>query len=81
MALLLAGLFKKLVIADNLAFYADKVFMLENPGPLLLLVGTFAFSIQIYADFSGYTDMARGSARLLGFELTQNFGGLPLESC
>jgi D-alanyl-lipoteichoic acid acyltransferase DltB (MBOAT superfamily) len=71
--LLLAGLFKKLVIADNLAFYADKVFMLENPGPLLLLVGTFAFSVQIYADFSGYTDLARGSARLLGFELTSNF--------
>lgn len=71
--LLLAGLFKKLVIADSLAFYADKIFMLDNPGLLLLLVGTFAFSIQIYADFSGYTDMARGSARLLGFELTQNF--------
>ena len=71
--LLLVGLFKKLVIADNLAFYADKIFMLENPGLLLLLVGTFAFSVQVYADFSGYTDMARGSARLLGIELTCNF--------
>ncbi|MCI5145541.1 MAG: MBOAT family protein [Candidatus Electrothrix sp. AR3] len=71
--LILTGFFKKLVIADNIAFYADKVFMLQSPSPLLLAAGTFAFSIQIYADFSGYTDIARGTARLFGFELMRNF--------
>ena len=71
--LIIQGYFKKLVIADNIAFFVDKIFMLESPSLLLLAVGTFAFSIQIYADFSGYTDIARGVARLLGFDLVKNF--------
>ena len=71
--LIIQGYFKKLVIADNIAFYVDKIYMLDSPGLLMLSIGTFAFSLQIYADFSGYTDIARGSAKLLGFELMRNF--------
>ena len=68
------GLFKKIVIADRLALYSDPVF--NNPevysGPTLLLATLF-FTFQIYCDFSGYSDMAIGSARILGFKLMQNF--------
>ncbi len=67
------GFFKKLVIADNVAAVVGKVFLLSSPGFSLLWVGTLAFCVQIYADFSAYTDIARGSARCLGFELMQNF--------
>jgi alginate O-acetyltransferase complex protein AlgI len=73
LSLMLWGFFKKLVIADNVAVVANKVFALESPWFPLLWAGVFAFCIQIYADFSGYTDIARGSARLLGFELMENF--------
>jgi len=72
-ALALWGGFKKLVVADSLAPYVDKVFVLEQPAPVLVWAASFAFMIQIYADFSGYTDIARGSARLLGFDLSLNF--------
>lgn len=71
--LLVRGYLKKLVIADTMAIYADKVYMLAQPEALLLVAGTVAFALQIYADFSAYTDIARGTARLLGFELTENF--------
>lgn len=71
--LILWGLFKKLVIADNLAVLANKAFGLEHSSFAIVWAGVFAFSIQIYADFSAYTDIARGSARLLGFSLIQNF--------
>ena len=71
--LLLWGFFKKLVIADNVAVIANKVFALSDPDFPLLWVGVLAFTVQIYADFSAYTDIARGSARLLGFELVRNF--------
>lgn len=71
--LLLWGFFKKLVIADNVAVIADKIFALRSPSLPVLWTGVLAFAIQIYADFSGYTDIARGSARLMGFEITQNF--------
>jgi alginate O-acetyltransferase complex protein AlgI len=67
------GFFKKLVIADNVGVLADKVFGLASPGFVLLWVGVLAFAVQIYADFSAYSDIARGSARLLGFELMKNF--------
>jgi alginate O-acetyltransferase complex protein AlgI len=67
------GFFKKLVIADNVAVVANKIFALQNPDFPLLWVGVFAFCIQIYADFSAYTDIARGSARLLGVDLMENF--------
>ncbi len=68
------GLFKKVVIADNLAPVADAAF--AAPGELSqgeLLVGLLAFTFQIYCDFSGYSDMARGTARALGFRLMLNF--------
>ena len=71
--LLIRGYLKKMVIADNVAVFADKVYMLNHPPILLFLAGTLAFAIQIYMDFSGYTDIARGSARLLGFDLVKNF--------
>ncbi len=67
------GFFKKLVIADNVAVIANKIFALQNPDFPLLWTGVFAFCIQIYADFSAYTDIARGSARLLGVDLMENF--------
>lgn len=67
------GFFKKLVIADNVALIANKVFALSDPSFPILWAGVFAFSIQIYADFSGYVDIARGTARWLGFEFTPNF--------
>lgn len=71
--LMLWGFYKKVVIADNVAITANKVFALEDPGFPMLWAGVFAFGVQIYADFSAYTDIARGSARLLGFELMENF--------
>lgn len=71
--LILWGLFKKVVIADNLAPLVEMVF--DNPsieGPAVA-VGALAFAFQIYGDFSGYSDMARGLAKMLGFELAENF--------
>ena len=68
------GLFKKVVIADRLARLVNEVY--DAPAHyrgLPLLVATAFFSIQIYCDFSGYSDIARGSARVLGFELMLNF--------
>jgi len=73
LCLILWGLYKKVVIADTVAIYCNKVFSLESPGFLILWAGAFAFYMQIYADFSAYSDIARGSARLLGFELMVNF--------
>ena len=61
------------MIADNVGVIANKVFALADPSFSLLWAGVFAFAIQIYADFSAYTDIARGTSRWLGFELTENF--------
>lgn len=71
---ILWGFFKKLVIADNCGVLADNIFnhYSSNPGSVLLL-GAFFFSFQIYGDFSGYSDIAIGTARLMGFELMKNF--------
>jgi D-alanyl-lipoteichoic acid acyltransferase DltB (MBOAT superfamily) len=72
--LILWGMFKKVVVADSLAIIADRYF--ENPGSndaFFLIIGILAFSFQIYCDFSGYSDIAIGSAKLLGFELLSNF--------
>ena len=71
--LMVWGFFKKLVIADNVGVIANKVFALSDPSFDVLWAGVFAFAIQIYADFSAYTDIARGTSRWLGFELTENF--------
>ncbi len=72
--LLLWGFFKKMVVADHLAPLVEQVYAapLEHLGADLWLA-TIAFAIQIYCDFSGYTDIARGLAKLLGFELMLNF--------
>jgi alginate O-acetyltransferase complex protein AlgI len=72
--LMLFGLFKKVVIADNLSPFVDAVFDApEVRSGLELLTATIFFAVQIYCDFSGYSDMARGIARTLGFELMVNF--------
>ena len=71
--LIVWGLFKKLVIADNVGVIANKVFALESPDFFVLWAGVFAFAIQIYADFSAYTDIARGVAKWYGFDLIRNF--------
>ena len=73
LSLMVWGFFKKLVIADNVGVIANKVFALRDPSFEILWAGVFAFAIQLYADFSAYTDIARGSSRWLGFELTENF--------
>lgn len=68
------GLFKKIVVADNCAKYVDMIFNghADYNGSTLLL-GAFFFAFQIYGDFSGYSDIAIGTARLFGFNLMQNF--------
>ena len=72
-SLALWGAFKKVVIADSVAPYVDKIFILTEPAAPLVWVGAVGFAIQILADFSGYTDIARGTARMLGIELMENF--------
>ena len=71
---ILWGLFKKVVIADNCAEYANMIFnnSTDYQGSTLLL-GALFFTFQIYGDFSGYSDIAIGTARLFGFNLMQNF--------
>jgi len=71
--LILWGFFKKIVIADNIAVIVNKIFLLKEPDFFIVSVGAFAFTIQIFADFSGYTDIARGIAKLFGFDLLKNF--------
>lgn len=71
---ILWGLFKKLVIADNCAGYANQIF--NDPGGLTgstLFIGALFFTFQIYGDFSGYSDIALGTARLFGVDLLRNF--------
>ncbi len=68
------GLFKKIVIADSIAVFTSKVFTVPTQySGLGILFSVFAFSIQIYCDFSGYSDIAIGSARLFGINLMINF--------
>lgn len=75
--LVLLGLFKKMVVADNLAYYTAQVFgkeaLLARLHGGTLIVAAVLYSVQLYADFSGYTDMARGFAGLLGIRLAENF--------
>ncbi len=74
LSLFLVGLFKKLALANYLSVYVERIY--DDPSgqnaPALILA-TFAFAWQIYFDFSGYTDMARGVARVFGFRLMLNF--------
>src|SRR5688572_7705001 len=67
------GLFKKVVIADNLAAIANPIFARQMGfGPGAMHLGALCFAFQIYCDFSGYTDIARGVARIMGFRLMDN---------
>ncbi|MCF8230377.1 MAG: MBOAT family protein [Bacteroidales bacterium] len=71
---ILWGLFKKLVIADNCAEYANMIFNNSDQySGVTLILGAVFFAFQIYGDFSGYSDIAIGTARLLGFDLMKNF--------
>jgi len=74
LSLFVVGLFKKIALADYLALYVDKVYgapeQYQSPA---LILATFLFCWQVYFDFSGYTDMARGLARLMGVRLMLNF--------
>ncbi len=71
---ILWGLFKKVVIADNCAEYANLIFNHSDQCTgSTLVVGAIFFTFQIYGDFSGYSDIAIGTARLLGFDLKKNF--------
>lgn len=74
LSLFVVGLFKKVALADYLALYVNKVYSAPEQfqAPALVLA-TFLFAWQIYFDFSGYTDMARGVARMMGFRLMLNF--------
>jgi alginate O-acetyltransferase complex protein AlgI len=72
--LILSGLFKKVVLADSMAPIVNRAFdQPQGRGALPLVVGVVAFSVQIYGDFAGYTDIARGIARLLGIDIPRNF--------
>ncbi len=72
--LILLGLFKKMAIADAVAPQVQACFDLAQDGNgFYLLTGAWLFALQIYGDFSGYTDIARGVSRLLGIELCENF--------
>lgn len=72
--LMLWGLFKKLVIADRLSIYVDATYNnVGHHGGITLAIATIFFAFQIYADFSGYSDIAIGAARVMGFKLMTNF--------
>jgi len=74
MHLMLWGFFKKVVVADRLATYVDAVYNnSDKHSAASLLLASFFFSIQIYCDFSGYTDIARGAAKIMGYDLMINF--------
>ena len=74
MRLMLWGLFKKVVIADNCAVYVNDIFdNYQHQSGLTLIIGAVYFAFQIYGDFSGYSDIAIGTARLFGFDLMRNF--------
>ncbi len=68
------GIFKKIFVADNLGRIVDPIFRAgADPSSPEVLLGGYAFLFQVYCDFSAYTDMARGTAKLMGFELMDNF--------
>lgn len=72
--LMLWGMFKKVVIADRLALYVDAVF--NNPtdhSGLPIVIAAYFFAFQIYCDFSGYSDIAIGAARVMGYDIMRNF--------
>lgn len=71
---LLIGLFRKLVIADTLGIYVDQIYdNIAYHNAMTIILATFFYAFQIYYDFAGYTDIAIGTAKLLGFKFSQNF--------
>lgn len=71
--LILIGLFKKVYVADNLAPFVDNIFSANSYTGVEVIAGAYLFAFQIYCDFSGYSDIARGCAKCLGIELMVNF--------
>ncbi|RPI91978.1 MAG: MBOAT family protein [Chloroflexi bacterium] len=71
--LLVTGFFKKIVVADTIRSVVDRIFALNEPSMLLVIAGALGFTLEILADFSAYTDLARGIAQLLGFNTSENF--------
>lgn len=71
--LCLIGLIKKIVIADGIAPSVNAVYADPDPSRIDIILATWLFAIQIYCDFSGYTDIARGISKMLGFRLMRNF--------
>jgi alginate O-acetyltransferase complex protein AlgI len=71
--LLVTGFFKKLVVANSIQVMVDRIFGFNEPSIALVLVGGLGYTLQILADFSAYTDLSRGVARLLGFHTSENF--------
>jgi len=73
--LIFSGLMRKCVVADNCALLANAAFggQFGKPNLWVVLIGTYAFAWQVYGDFSGYSDIARGSAQLMGFHFMVNF--------
>ena len=71
---ILVGLFRKIVIADTLGAYVDTVYSdIEIYNSTTIILGTFLYAFQIYYDFAGYSDIAIGTAKLIGFKFNQNF--------
>lgn len=71
--LLATGFFRKVVAADFAARFVDRIYALDAPDGLAVLAGTLLFALQIYCDFSGYSEIAAGSARFMGVRLMRNF--------
>lgn len=71
--LIIMGYFKKVFLADTAAGIVDEAFSTENASWQVYLIGVYCFAIQIYGDFAGYTDIARGVARLFGVDICLNF--------
>lgn len=71
--MVLYGILKKVCVADMLAIYADRLFLSSMSSPLIILIAGLLFTLQIYCDFSSYSEIARGTSRLLGIELMANF--------
>lgn len=71
--MLLFGVLKKVCVADMLAIYVDRLYAAESLGPVHILVAGVLFSLEIYCDFSAYSEIARGVSRMLGIELMANF--------
>src|SRR5688572_31348123 len=67
------GMFKKVVVADSFAPLTEMIFDHTHWSATSIALGTVAFALQIYCDFSGYSDIARGTARVLGFDIMWNF--------